>query len=304
MNLDTYERQKRSDYADLADAVASILESAIQAQAGMRLQQIQRRAKKPASLKQKLEKADALTSDNIEQFAKDLAGCRLVFYTNSDVAKFLSSDIVTENFVVDWDRTKIHHPQPEVTETADLFISNNYVVKLNERRVSLPEYAHFRDMCCEIQVQTILNHAWSEMAHDTIYKKPALKGFGGSLMISIDERMKKIMRDFLLPAGYEFQKVARDFDRLSSGRALFDGDILKNLTSCEDNNASHDLLESFLKHVLPHYDDLPSVQTEIRSSVVAAIKLARQTETKLIETPFGELPGNTLNQVVGLAADI
>lgn len=71
-------------------------------------------------------------------------------------------------------------------------------------------------------MQTILNHAWSEMEHDILYKRPRLEGFGGRLMSDIEERMQKIMRDYLIPAGYEFQKVINDYERLSSGKELFD----------------------------------------------------------------------------------
>ncbi len=304
MNFDMYERQMRGDYADLAATVASILKAAINAEPRLRLQQVQDRAKEPTSLKKKLEEAGEIDSENIENFAKDLAGCRLVFYTNSDVSRFLSSGILRDNFDIVWDRTKFHHPGPDANNAADLFRSNNYVVQLNDQRVALPEYARFRGMCCEVQVQTTLNHAWAEMAHDTIYKKPALKGFGGSLMRSIEKRMETIMRDFLLPAGYEFQKVVNDFERLSSGKELFDRDALNALSDCEDNNARHDLLERFATYVLPHYDDLQGVHAEIRSMVVSTVKQTRKTPTRAIETPFGTLPGHTIEQIVDVAADI
>ena len=159
-------------------------------------------------------------------------------------------------------------------------------------------------MWCEVQVQTTLNHAWSEMAHDTLYKKPKLEGFGGSLMHAIDKRMEKIMREFLLPAGYEFQKVVDDFERLSRGKELFDQGALNALSNCDDNNARHDLLERFATYVLPHYDDLQSLHAEIRSAVVSAVKEARKTPTRKIETPFGTLPGHTAEDILDIATDI
>lgn len=304
MNLDTYERVKRANYAALAEAVASVLFAAIRAQSGIRLQHVQHRAKMPESLKRKLENAGALTSDAIETYAKDLAGCRLVFYTNSDVSRFLSSGLVSENFEIDWDRTKIHHPDPASTDARDLFISNNYVVRFKEPRASLAEYAPFKDLWCEVQVQTTLNHAWSEMAHDTMYKTPALRGFGASLMKGIEQRMEKIMRNFLLPAGYEFQKVLHDFERLSSGKDLFDRNALQALLDAKDNNERYDALEKFSAHVLPHYDDLQAVHQEIRLAVVSAIKQARITPTNPIDTPFEPLRGRTSEDIVELGADV
>jgi len=294
----------RGNYLSFAETVATVLKAAIYADPSLRLQQVQHRAKDPVSLKKKLEEAEVIDSKNIENFAKDLAGCRLVFYTNSDVNLFLSSGILRDNFVIVWERTKFHHPSPDTNNAAELFISNNYVVRLNDQRVSLPEYAGFRDMCCEVQVQTTLNHAWSEMEHDMLYKKPKLEGFGGSLMQAIDKRMKTIMRDFLLPAGYEFQKVVNDFERLSLGKELFDQGALKALSDCDDNNARHALLERFATYVLPHYDDLQSIHAEIRSVVVSAVKEARKTPTRTIETPFGSLPGHTVEDILDIATDI
>jgi ppGpp synthetase/RelA/SpoT-type nucleotidyltranferase len=185
MDFETYARSKFADYAALAETVAAILRAAIVAYPEtFRLQQVQQRPKDPESLRKKLEDRDILATTALEDQIKDLAGCRLIFYTNSDVARFLQSGIIQDNFDVDWDRTKIHHPVPGQTEPDTLFISNNYVVKLKADRAALPEYARFGDLWCEVQVQTTLNHAWSEMEHDIIYKKPTLKGFGGKLFES------------------------------------------------------------------------------------------------------------------------
>jgi ppGpp synthetase/RelA/SpoT-type nucleotidyltranferase len=303
MNLRTYETDGRALYARLAELVAGILNTVIRKQAELRLQQIQHRAKDPSSLRKKLERAGELESDDIGAAAKDLAGCRAVFYTNSDVARFQSSGIITDNFVVDWARTKIHHPHPTAVD-ANLFISNNYVIRLRDERLALAEYAEFRDAWCELQVQTTLNHAWSEMEHDMIYKMPTLNGFGGALMQGIEKRMKKIMRDYLLPAGYEFQKIVDDFERLSSGKQIFDAGALHQLGVCEDNNARYELLQRFKEYVLPSYDDLGKVQAEVRAAVVVAVQRAYVTEPRPIETPFASLPGESVETVLKVAADI
>jgi len=39
--------------------------------------------------------------------------------------------------------------------------------------LKLSEYALFDKMKCEIQVRTILQHAWAEIEHDLVYKSPA-----------------------------------------------------------------------------------------------------------------------------------
>jgi ppGpp synthetase/RelA/SpoT-type nucleotidyltranferase len=305
MDFETYSQSKRADYAALAETVASILQAALKAYPGVfRLQQMQHRAKENDSLKKKLEDRGIQSTATLEADIKDLAGCRLIFYTNSDVSRFGQTGIIQDNFDVDWDRTKIHHPVPGSTDPDNLFISNNYVVKLKANRTSLPEYARFADLACEVQIQTTLNHAWSEMEHDILYKKPKLEGFGGKLFEAIQVRLRTIMRTHLLPAGYEFQKVLDDYERLMSGKELFDRGALKALAECDDNNARLELLERFRDYVLPHYDDPDSAYPEIKDHIVAAIKEARLAKPRMVETPFGNYPGATAERVVEVAAEI
>lgn len=303
MNFDEYERNKRPDYKAFAEAIATILDAAIKADPAYRLQQIQRREKTSISLKAKLAKFGVSESNKIEDEVKDLAACRVIFYTNADVKRFLSSDILRSNFIIDWDRTKVHHPVPGTESEGCLFISDNIVVQLNEQRAAAPEYAKFHAMRCEIQVQTTLNHAWSEMEHD-VYKIKPLAGFGKDLLGGIHTRFNKVMREMLIPAGYEFQKIVDDYNRLASGRELFDKGALKGLADCKDNNERHELLERFKTYVLPHLDDAAGAHAEIRGALVAAVQAARTTKTKPISTPWGDLPGKTTEDVIELAADI
>lgn len=305
MNFDSYVKQGRGLYGDFAATVAAILSSAIQREKNLRLQHLQHRAKDATSLQKKLAQRGVSEDHDIETDIKDLAGCRVVFYTNSDVSRFLSSGIVADNFEIDWERTKIHYPVPSTANATELFIANNYVVRLKDGRIALAEYAAFAGLLCEVQVQTALHHAWSEMAHDTIYKKPALEGgFGGELMKGIEERMQAIMRDHLLPAGYEFQKVVTDFERLSSGKELFDRGALKALDECTDNNARFELLQRFIKYVLPNYDDPAGVQTDVRTAMIAVVKASRESSAQPIQTPFGSWQGYSALRVAGTALDV
>ena len=178
MNLDEYERFGRARYEKLSAIVGKLLEGAIAAEQGYRLQQIQHRAKTVASLTRRLKGVAPSESENIETYRKDLGGCRIIFYTNNDVNRFNSSEILRELFDIDWERSKIHQPQPGEKSATQLFQSDNYVLKLKSDRTELLEYREFDGLYCEVQVQTSLNHAWAEMAHDTIYKQPELQGFG------------------------------------------------------------------------------------------------------------------------------
>src|SRR5262245_47715697 len=104
MNHGEYIRDGRPRYELFARTVVRILQAAIDVgPQAFRLQQITHRAKDPVSLKRKLTERGLLDSNSIEEELKDLAGCRLIFYTNTDVDRFLNSRLIFENFVVDFD---------------------------------------------------------------------------------------------------------------------------------------------------------------------------------------------------------
>lgn len=112
------------------------------------------------------------------------------------------------------------------------------------------------------------------------------------------------MKTHLLPAGYEFQKVLDDYERLRSGKELLDRGALKALAERDDNNARYDLLEQFRDYVLPNYDDPRSVYPEIKDQLVAAVVATRQTKPRPRETPFGNFPGIAADRIVEIVCDI
>src|SRR5215216_616138 len=113
MNLEDYERGENEKYAEFAAVVLAILRAALEPDKSFRLYTGQSRSKGRNSLFKKLRHRNLLAHPNIEQQIKDLAGCRLIFYSNDDVNRFMHSRIVPDNVEVIWDESKIHHPVGE-----------------------------------------------------------------------------------------------------------------------------------------------------------------------------------------------
>jgi ppGpp synthetase/RelA/SpoT-type nucleotidyltranferase len=163
MRLDDYEKKYAAIYADFAAAIRFILEKAIGESDGVpRPQSIQCRAKSAASLRPKLQDRGLLESQSIETEIKDLAGARLIFYTNTDVDRFLNSRLIFDNFEIDREATKIHHP---IKENKDVrYRAIHYTVRMSEDRSKLPEYARATMKgakllppdcaCCEASIMT------------------------------------------------------------------------------------------------------------------------------------------------------
>lgn len=112
MNFNEYQQHGWAAYAALASTISSILAAAIETEGGYRLQLVKERAKEANSLFKKLQERGIADTVQLEHEIKDLAGCRTVFYTNSDVEKFIHSGIIQENF--DVLEVKLHQPGREV----------------------------------------------------------------------------------------------------------------------------------------------------------------------------------------------
>lgn len=96
----------------------------------------------------------------------DLAGLRITTFFADEVDKIGS--LIEDEFGIDAansvDKRKALAP--------DRFgyLSRHFVCSLSEEREDLPEYSPFKGLVLEVQVRTILQHAWAEIEHDLGYK--------------------------------------------------------------------------------------------------------------------------------------
>lgn len=98
--------------------------------------------------------------NNIE----DIAGVRVICIYFSDVEKI--GKIIEDNFEL------VRADRKTAYDRVDVFgyLSDHYVVKLREES-KLPSDEDLMDFKCEIQVRTILMHAWATVSHELDYKK-------------------------------------------------------------------------------------------------------------------------------------
>lgn len=96
----------------------------------------------------------------------DISGIRIITYFADDVDSVAS--VIQKEFEVD----KAHSVDKRELLDPDRFgyLSLHYVVKLLPSRQNLTEYRRFKDCRAEIQVRSILQHAWAEIEHDLGYK--------------------------------------------------------------------------------------------------------------------------------------
>ncbi len=154
-------------YQELAKRVANKLEEQI-VKRGIKAI-VNHRAKRVDRLKEKLDKRDDTkkykTIDDISTDIVDLAGVRASLYFPSE--REVIDEIVNDIFVVtDKKKFPIDAHKPKYEKRFSGYWATHYRVKLK------PDINNKRyiDNVVEIQVASILMHAWSEVEHDLVYK--------------------------------------------------------------------------------------------------------------------------------------
>jgi ppGpp synthetase/RelA/SpoT-type nucleotidyltranferase len=128
---------------------------------------IQTRAKSLSSFAEKAIRKAKEYPDPINQFG-DLCGARIIVHTNEQV-KWVN-EFVEKNFEV----VEKEDVQRRLGENQFGYLSIHYIVKLMpEHDYVIPKQTH-RELIgkkAEVQVKTILQHAWSDILHDRTYKR-------------------------------------------------------------------------------------------------------------------------------------
>lgn len=301
MNFHEYEDTGFNKYQSFSETVKSILEKTIPSE--LHLQQIQCRAKDHNSLEKKLIDKGLQNPNNIENDIKDLAGCRIIFYYNSDVGRFINSPTISDNFKVDWEKSKIHYPTGENITINTLYNAYHYIVELNENMSNLPKFEEYKGLKCEIQIHTILNHAWSETAHNITYKKPEEISNFGNIYKQIENRLKEVMEKYITPAGYEFEKIQYDYEQLLQGKDIIQKFNSNNIDKIENRNDLYDLLDHYNQYVLQN-DNVNKEIDFIFHILISIIEKSKNLKIVSIKTPFGQLDGKTHNDIIKKCSEI
>lgn len=111
------------------------------------------------------EKIERKSYDNPAEQIEDFCGVRIVCFYPNDLERI--SNIINSEFQI----------LESIDKTANLeadrfgYRSHHYIVKIKKDWSNAPNYRGLEDLKVEIQVRTILMHAWADIEHKLAYKK-------------------------------------------------------------------------------------------------------------------------------------
>jgi ppGpp synthetase/RelA/SpoT-type nucleotidyltranferase len=150
------------------------------------------------------EKMKRKAYESVER-ATDLSGVRVITFIEKDARR--TADLLRSSFVPHLDDSM--DKSEELGDSQVGYRSIHITCELGDDRTSLPEYKPFKGLVFEIQVRTILQHAWAEIDHDRAYK------FNGVLPADLRRRLNLIAGQLEL-ADREFGRLADDVDKYTA----------------------------------------------------------------------------------------
>jgi ppGpp synthetase/RelA/SpoT-type nucleotidyltranferase len=154
-------------YDEFALCLCSIFEEMVKPVAPLAI--IQSRPKSVSSFAEKIQRKKKYDNP-IKQFT-DLCGARIIVHTRSQVEKVCR--IINDNFEIDIDNCEDKEELLKPDEFG--YISKHYIVSINQNSFIISKFKNvdftdFYDLKVEVQVRTMLQHAWADIQHDFAYK--------------------------------------------------------------------------------------------------------------------------------------
>src|SRR3989344_5275037 len=196
-NILTEYKNKRPNYEEFRVASHRTLEALLEE--GEYKYQIFSRTKTPERLEEKLvrKKAEGIYYYSLEEI-EDLVGLRVIFYTERDKEKFIKK---IKNAIGSFIKVKEKEKQNGYKAT-------HIIMSFGRKRLKLSEYRHFRGLKSEIQITSILHHAWAEIEHDLVYKDiNNLKNKDPKKFESMKQKMKELMEKYIKKVATELEEI-------------------------------------------------------------------------------------------------
>jgi putative GTP pyrophosphokinase len=159
--LDEY-KSKLSTFQELQGKLEDLATTLLNGE-NIHYHQITSRVKRQDSLIKKIKfKGDKY--NNLSDIT-DILGLRIITYFEDEVDKV--AKIMQDEFDIDWENS-VDKRDSEINKFG--YRSLHYIISFKNERTSLTDWKKFQNIKVEVQIRSILQHAWAEIEHDIGYK--------------------------------------------------------------------------------------------------------------------------------------
>lgn len=170
MTLDLHSEMLLEQYRDLLPIYTQMAEIIPQKlkeffdEAGIIVAAVEHRVKTEQSLTGKLQLKGGKYKDITD--ITDIVGLRVITFYTDDVDKVAS--VVERLFEIDWENSIDKRKAHEIDSFG--YLSLHYICRIPEDKFYDADHPELNKIRFEIQMRTILQHAWANLNHDTGYK--------------------------------------------------------------------------------------------------------------------------------------
>jgi ppGpp synthetase/RelA/SpoT-type nucleotidyltranferase len=239
-----------SQHRRLTPAVVGLLENVL-SRSSIEYLSITGRTKKLVAAEEKIRRKKYTQP---EAQLTDLSGIRVITFLETQVKAI--SDLIRATFEVDEknSRDRASH----LGDDRIGYRSTHFVCTLGQNRRGLREYEALSDLVFEIQVRTVLQHAWAELAHDRSFK------LGSGLPTEIQRKLN-LYSGMLEIVDGAFDEIARDVEAYKSEIAS------KTVSQLSDTELNSLTLQPYLDR-LAEENNLKIDFTEIPDDILSEFK--------------------------------
>jgi ppGpp synthetase/RelA/SpoT-type nucleotidyltranferase len=194
-----------------------------------------------------IEKIDRKKYEKPFDEIEDICGIRIICYYKTDVDKI--AEIIAKEFEV------LENQDKEELLEADQFgyRSTHFIVKIKKDWLQAPNYRGLENLKAEIQIRTVLMHAWAEIEHKLAYKKAA--------------HVPKQFKRKLSRISAKLEEADEQFEELKKEIAEYKEDVAEIAKSESVKNKNIELnldsLQAFLDTAFPDRDKIIRLTGEV-----------------------------------------
>lgn len=239
-----------SQHRRLTPAIVRLLENVL-SRSSIEYLSIVGRTKEIASTEEKIRRKKYTQP---EMQLTDLSGIRVITFLETQVKAI--SDLIRATFDVD-EKNSLDRAS-HLGDDRIGYRSTHFVCTLGQSRRGLREYEALSELIFEVQVRTVLQHAWAELAHDRSFK------LGSGLPAKIQRKLN-LYSGMLEIVDGAFDEIVREVQAYKSEIAS------KTASQLSDTELNSLTLRPYLERLAEDYD-LRIDFTEIPDDVLSEFK--------------------------------